>query len=172
MGGVPAPSWQGVHRLQPHPAGTCASRLSNKFHELASSEHDHNSECRTPCANYFDAHEAMGANAFLVALMVLTTSYLLRHSAQALPWKSVGDSMSVALCISQPEVHVHLCLVILSSACRKSRQRQTHIHFCLLSCHTFERLQEIQTETDRVTGYNKNVSHNPIRLKIYSPHVL
>eukprot|EP00200_Dunaliella_tertiolecta_P012263 CAMPEP_0202375302 /NCGR_PEP_ID=MMETSP1127-20130417/6003_1 /ASSEMBLY_ACC=CAM_ASM_000462 /TAXON_ID=3047 /ORGANISM="Dunaliella tertiolecta, Strain CCMP1320" /LENGTH=673 /DNA_ID=CAMNT_0048972739 /DNA_START=12 /DNA_END=2029 /DNA_ORIENTATION=- len=32
--------------------------------------------------------------------------------------------------------------------------------------------QEIQAETDRVTGTNKNVSDKPIRLKIYSPHVL
>lgn len=32
--------------------------------------------------------------------------------------------------------------------------------------------QEIQAETDRVTGTNKNVSDKPIRLKIFSPHVL
>jgi len=32
--------------------------------------------------------------------------------------------------------------------------------------------QEIQAETDRVVGTNKNVSDKPIRLKIFSPHVL
>ena len=32
--------------------------------------------------------------------------------------------------------------------------------------------QEIQAETDRVVGTNKNVSDKPIRLKIYSPNVL
>jgi hypothetical protein len=32
--------------------------------------------------------------------------------------------------------------------------------------------QEIQSETDRVSGANKNVSDKPIRLKICSPHVL
>lgn len=32
--------------------------------------------------------------------------------------------------------------------------------------------QEIELETDRVTGSNKGLSPNPIRLRIYSPHVL
>lgn len=32
--------------------------------------------------------------------------------------------------------------------------------------------QEIQAETDRVVGHNKNVSDKPIRLKIFSPNVL
>lgn len=32
--------------------------------------------------------------------------------------------------------------------------------------------QEIQNETDRVTGVNKGVSDKPIRLKIFSPNVL
>ncbi|GFH20903.1 dynamin-type G domain-containing protein, partial [Haematococcus lacustris] len=32
--------------------------------------------------------------------------------------------------------------------------------------------QEIQAETDRVVGTNKNVSDKPIRLKVFSPHVL
>lgn len=32
--------------------------------------------------------------------------------------------------------------------------------------------QEIAAETDRVVGTNKGVSDKPIRLKIYSPHVL
>jgi dynamin 1-like protein len=32
--------------------------------------------------------------------------------------------------------------------------------------------QEIQAETDRVVGHNKNVSEKPIRLKIFSPNVL
>ena|SRR3990167_6267105 len=31
---------------------------------------------------------------------------------------------------------------------------------------------EIERETDRTTGNNKGVSPEPIRLKIYSPHVL
>lgn len=31
---------------------------------------------------------------------------------------------------------------------------------------------EIQAETDRVVGTNKGVSDKPIRLRIYSPHVL
>lgn len=31
---------------------------------------------------------------------------------------------------------------------------------------------EIQAETDRVVGHNKNVSDKPIRLKIFSPNVL
>ena len=31
--------------------------------------------------------------------------------------------------------------------------------------------REIQTETDRVAGKQKSVSSEPIRLKIYSPHV-
>lgn len=31
---------------------------------------------------------------------------------------------------------------------------------------------EIEKETDRVTGSNKGISHQPINLKIYSPHVL
>lgn len=31
---------------------------------------------------------------------------------------------------------------------------------------------EIQHETDRVSGSNKNISDKPIRLKICSPHVL
>jgi len=39
--------------------------------------------------------------------------------------------------------------------------------------HDFEKIrQEIQAETDRVVGSNKNVSDKPIRLKIYSPNVL
>lgn len=32
--------------------------------------------------------------------------------------------------------------------------------------------QEIEDETDRVTGSNKNISSIPINLRIYSPHVL
>ena len=32
--------------------------------------------------------------------------------------------------------------------------------------------QEIESETDRVTGSNKGVSHDPIVLKIYSPNVV
>ena len=32
--------------------------------------------------------------------------------------------------------------------------------------------EEIELETDRVTGSNKGISNNPIRLKIFSPHVL
>ncbi|KAL6042668.1 Vacuolar protein sorting-associated protein 1 [Balamuthia mandrillaris] len=32
--------------------------------------------------------------------------------------------------------------------------------------------EEIQKETDRLSGKNKGISHNPINLKIYSPHVL
>ena len=32
--------------------------------------------------------------------------------------------------------------------------------------------QEIQQETDRLVGANKNVSDKPIRLKIFSPRVL
>ena len=32
--------------------------------------------------------------------------------------------------------------------------------------------REIEEETDRVTGRNKNVSAVPINLRIYSPHVL
>ena len=32
--------------------------------------------------------------------------------------------------------------------------------------------QEIQSETDRVTGLNKGVSDKPIRLKVFSPNVL
>jgi len=31
---------------------------------------------------------------------------------------------------------------------------------------------EIERETDRITGKNKGISHTPINLKIYSPHVL
>lgn len=31
---------------------------------------------------------------------------------------------------------------------------------------------EIEKETDRLTGTNKGISNKPIRLKIYSPHVL
>ncbi len=38
--------------------------------------------------------------------------------------------------------------------------------------HPLAGLQEIEAETDRVTGTNKNVSDKAIRLKIYSPHVL
>ena len=39
--------------------------------------------------------------------------------------------------------------------------------------HDFDRIrQEIQAETDRVVGHNKNVSDKPIRLKIFSPNVL
>ena len=37
----------------------------------------------------------------------------------------------------------------------------------------FERIrEEINVETERVVGGNKNVSEKPIRLKIFSPHVL
>ena len=37
----------------------------------------------------------------------------------------------------------------------------------------FERIrEEILAETERVVGGNKNVSDKPIRLKIFSPHVL
>ncbi len=32
--------------------------------------------------------------------------------------------------------------------------------------------QEIENETDRVTGKNKGVSHDPIVLKIFSPRVV
>lgn len=32
--------------------------------------------------------------------------------------------------------------------------------------------QEIQSETDRISGLNKGVSEKPIRLKIFSPNVL
>merc|ERR1712137_1351248 len=32
--------------------------------------------------------------------------------------------------------------------------------------------QEIENETDRITGTNKGISNNPIRLKIFSPNVL
>lgn len=32
--------------------------------------------------------------------------------------------------------------------------------------------EEIQSETDRLTGTNKGISDRPIRLKITSPHVL
>jgi len=32
--------------------------------------------------------------------------------------------------------------------------------------------QEIQSETDRITGQNKGVSDKPIRLKVFSPNVL
>ena len=32
--------------------------------------------------------------------------------------------------------------------------------------------QEIQSETDRITGLNKGVSDKPIRLKVFSPNVL
>ena len=32
--------------------------------------------------------------------------------------------------------------------------------------------QEIENETDRVTGTNQGISNNPIRLKIFSPNVL
>ena len=32
--------------------------------------------------------------------------------------------------------------------------------------------QEIENETDRITGTNKGISDNPIRLKIFSPNVL
>ena len=33
-------------------------------------------------------------------------------------------------------------------------------------------LREIEAETNRVTGTNKNISPLPINLRIYSPHVL
>jgi dynamin 1-like protein len=37
----------------------------------------------------------------------------------------------------------------------------------------FERIRaEISAETERVSGGNKNISDKPIRLKIFSPHVL
>ena len=32
--------------------------------------------------------------------------------------------------------------------------------------------EEIEKETDKLTGSNKGISNNPIRLKIFSPHVL
>ena len=32
--------------------------------------------------------------------------------------------------------------------------------------------REIEKETDRVSGKNKGVSHQPIQLKIYSPYVI
>ena len=32
--------------------------------------------------------------------------------------------------------------------------------------------QEIEAETDRMTGRNKGISPNPIRLRIWSPYVL
>ena len=32
--------------------------------------------------------------------------------------------------------------------------------------------EEIEAETDKLTGSNKGISNKPIRLKIYSPHVL
>lgn len=32
--------------------------------------------------------------------------------------------------------------------------------------------QEIEAETDRITGSNKGISHVPINLRVYSPHVL
>ncbi len=32
--------------------------------------------------------------------------------------------------------------------------------------------EEIERETDRLTGKNKGISEAPINLKIYSPHVL
>jgi dynamin 1-like protein len=39
--------------------------------------------------------------------------------------------------------------------------------------YDFERVKaEIQAETDRLLGTNKGVSDKPIRLKVYSPHVL
>ena len=39
--------------------------------------------------------------------------------------------------------------------------------------YDFERIRaEVQQETERVVGSNKNVSDKPIRLKIFSPHVL
>lgn len=39
--------------------------------------------------------------------------------------------------------------------------------------YDFERIrQEILSETDRLVGVNKGISDKPIRLKIYSPHVL
>lgn len=33
-------------------------------------------------------------------------------------------------------------------------------------------LKEIESETNRITGSNKNISSLPINLRIYSPHVL
>lgn len=39
--------------------------------------------------------------------------------------------------------------------------------------YDFDRIRaEIASETDRVSGGNKNISDKPIRLKIFSPHVL
>lgn len=39
--------------------------------------------------------------------------------------------------------------------------------------YDFDRIRaEIQSETERVSGGNKNISDKPIRLKIFSPHVL
>jgi dynamin 1-like protein len=39
--------------------------------------------------------------------------------------------------------------------------------------YEFNRIRaEIQSETDRVSGGHKNISDKPIRLKIFSPHVL
>jgi dynamin 1-like protein len=39
--------------------------------------------------------------------------------------------------------------------------------------YDFDRIRaEIQNETDRVSGGNKNISDKPIRLKIFSPNVL
>jgi dynamin 1-like protein len=39
--------------------------------------------------------------------------------------------------------------------------------------YDFDRIRaEIQNETERVSGGNKNISDKPIRLKIFSPNVL
>lgn len=39
--------------------------------------------------------------------------------------------------------------------------------------YDFERIrQEILNETERTVGHNKGISDKPIRLKIFSPHVL
>lgn len=39
--------------------------------------------------------------------------------------------------------------------------------------YDFEKIrEEIERETDRITGKNKGISNAPINLKIYSPHVL
>lgn len=39
--------------------------------------------------------------------------------------------------------------------------------------HDFDKIrEEIEKETDRITGRNKGISDSPINLKIYSPHVL
>jgi replication fork clamp-binding protein CrfC len=49
-------------------------------------------------------------------------------------------------------------------------------NFCIAKGTSFRDFdmikKEIETETIRVTGSNKNISSKPIYLKIYSPHVI